>query len=896
MYATFIDNDCDVTLCATQLVTNIANKIGLDTVNNDTKINSWQLWLLEDRARRLWDAPCMSDHAGCDVIAHLVSSITSSPRDVNYCHVAQNIAERITKEISCDFSMPQLVLLTRVYVPTLRRHYHHYVFALNIIKDQWKQLQIIDGQQKLTMSELRSIPGSQLERQDILLVAEHVNKQLTGESLCVGAIVREVGPHQVWRQVDANQRTPVDAILRSSGYREQDIELFFEEFVRCGYPHSTVSYLDMKQLISELGWKGKEKDIFRAIDRKKEGELGAREFILGLTAMDPMTSHGKEPAELRCRCIFKYYDKNDDGVLEVHEVKEMVRDIAVLHGHEITDEIIKEKSKAALEIFGVGSDSKVPLLNFLLAVSSLRFRGTSLLFRSSMSVVPHLVHKNGLARKKEHQTPFGIPATPRLDCPFSPGLKPKKFKKNSTMDYEDNENNVSSRNTVSREKEKGNQDVEMQCLSSNSEASIPLSGGAFQCSNPDNYVLAQHTVKVRRSGQITDIHLLLDMERAGEVCDTGFDVDEINSCESNGDRRGSKDICCTSSKPLETVSDSRNRLFDRFQSVEAFNLKSLPNEMVAALRFFEHQKKDKPALNWGEVDMIKLGQYIISLCSATKELFENESRLLRLATPCYILGDLHGNYQDLICFEKALWRVGPHLTPANFLFLGDYVDRGDYGIEVVAYLFSQKLQAPNKYFLLRGNHEVRDLQKMFTFQQECLKKFGTLLGKSVWDAVNDVFDCMPLAAIVDKKIFCIHGGIPKLEGCLSELDNIPCPLKNPESQSSSAWQMMWNDPVAAEDMTDDVQGELIANRGFAFNEKRQTACVFNRAAFENFLKRHNFTHVVRAHEVKQAGFEIQQGGRLLTVFSSSHYCGGSNEAACILVHNYRIRVIRIDTS
>nr|XP_045624092.1 uncharacterized protein LOC123774031 isoform X3 [Procambarus clarkii] len=775
------------------------------------------------------------------------------PRDVNYCHVAQNIAERITKEISCDFSMPQLVLLTRVYVPTLRRHYHHYVFALNIIKDQWKQLQIIDGQQKLTMSELRSIPGSQLERQDILLVAEHVNKQLTGESLCVGAIVREVGPHQVWRQVDANQRTPVDAILRSSGYREQDIELFFEEFVRCGYPHSTVSYLDMKQLISELGWKGKEKDIFRAIDRKKEGELGAREFILGLTAMDPMTSHGKEPAELRCRCIFKYYDKNDDGVLEVHEVKEMVRDIAVLHGHEITDEIIKEKSKAALEIFGVGSDSKVPLLNFLLAVSSLRFRGTSLLFRSSMSVVPHLVHKNGLARKKEHQTPFGIPATPRLDCPFSPGLKPKKFKKNSTMDYEDNENNVSSRNTVSREKEKGNQDVEMQCLSSNSEG-------------------------------------------AGEVCDTGFDVDEINSCESNGDRRGSKDICCTSSKPLETVSDSRNRLFDRFQSVEAFNLKSLPNEMVAALRFFEHQKKDKPALNWGEVDMIKLGQYIISLCSATKELFENESRLLRLATPCYILGDLHGNYQDLICFEKALWRVGPHLTPANFLFLGDYVDRGDYGIEVVAYLFSQKLQAPNKYFLLRGNHEVRDLQKMFTFQQECLKKFGTLLGKSVWDAVNDVFDCMPLAAIVDKKIFCIHGGIPKLEGCLSELDNIPCPLKNPESQSSSAWQMMWNDPVAAEDMTDDVQGELIANRGFAFNEKRQTACVFNRAAFENFLKRHNFTHVVRAHEVKQAGFEIQQGGRLLTVFSSSHYCGGSNEAACILVHNYRIRVIRIDTS
>lgn len=111
-----------------------------------------------------------------------------------------------------------------------------------------------------------------------------------------------------------------------------------------------------------------------------------------------------------------------------------------------------------------------------------------------------------------------------------------------------------------------------------------------------------------------------------------------------------------------------------------------------------------------------------------------------------------------------------------------------------------------------------------------------------------------------------------------------------------AWQLMWNDPIAAVDMTESVIEELSQNNGFAYNAKRNTACVFNRKAFANFLQRNGITHVVRAHEVKQSGFEIQQGGQLLTVFSSSHYCGGSNEAACILLDNRRIRAIRIDTS
>lgn len=88
-------------------------------------------------------------------------------------------------------------------------------------------------------------------------------------------------------------------------------------------------------------------------------------------------------------------------------------------------------------------------------------------------------------------------------------------------------------------------------------------------------------------------------------------------------------------------------------------------------------------------------------------VLENEPRLLRLKSPAYVFGDFHGNIADLLAFAKSMWPLGIHLSPGTFLFLGDYVDRGMFGIEVLSYLFAQKLMLPDKVFLLRGNHEVK---------------------------------------------------------------------------------------------------------------------------------------------------------------------------------------------
>lgn len=270
--------------------------------------------------------------------------------------------------------------------------------------------------------------------------------------------------------------------------------------------------------------------------------------------------------------------------------------------------------------------------------------------------------------------------------------------------------------------------------------------------------------------------------------------------------------------------------------------------------------------------------------------------------------------------------MGLAVSVSKFLFLGDYVDRGPHGLEVVLFLLAQKVLAPNKIFLIRGNHELRGVQKYFSFYSEVIEKFGQKLGESLWREINKAFDHMPVAAVVDDQIFCTHGGIPRpslfsdstTTSIYEEFKNhVETPYSDLETQCPLAWDCLWSDPqrpkdtvLAPEserkDMENDedrlAQYELIKSGwsekdiGFGPNTRRSTACVFNELALTNFLQRFGLSQVIRAHEVQAAGFKVYMNEKLLTVFSSANYCNSWNDSACILVHEQCLRFIRMVTA
>jgi len=307
-----------------------------------------------------------------------------------------------------------------------------------------------------------------------------------------------------------------------------------------------------------------------------------------------------------------------------------------------------------------------------------------------------------------------------------------------------------------------------------------------------------------------------------------------------------------------------------------------------------------PAKVAGYVNASTFAYDIISLCRKVCPIFEEESRCLRLSAPCYVFGDVHGNLTDLRFFQENVWRLGMELTGGTFLFLGDYVDRGMLGLEVVAYMFSQKCNLPSKLYMLRGNHETRSVngdegwygQK--SFFQQCKVRFGESLGQEVYDEVNKVFDRLPLAAVIDGDIFCVHGGIPRPIPGMSELEAIECVPRVFDPDSSEDNQLVqtvtdcvWSDPATK------IQEQDLDEDGFGESLRGEDAVCFGTPAIDRFLERNELSYIMRAHTSLTEGIDVSKGCRVFTIFSTSKDHGGGPDATCgcVLVDGEQIFVI-----
>ncbi|KAK3004562.1 hypothetical protein RJ639_019353, partial [Escallonia herrerae] len=257
---------------------------------------------------------------------------------------------------------------------------------------------------------------------------------------------------------------------------------------------------------------------------------------------------------------------------------------------------------------------------------------------------------------------------------------------------------------------------------------------------------------------------------------------------------------------------------------------------------------------------------IRQLCAASREIFLQQPNLLELEAPIKICGnppsvgvcDIHGQYGDLL----RLFEYGGFPPDANYLFLGDYVDRGKQSLETICLLLAYKIKYPENFFLLRGNHECASINRIYGFYDECKRRFNVRL----WKIFTDCFNCLPVAALIDDKILCMHGGLSPDLTNLDQIRNLTRPNDVPDS--GLLCDLLWSDPSR------EIKGWGMNDRGVSYT--------FGPDKVAEFLMQHDMDLVCRAHQVVEDGYEFFADRQLVTIFSAPNYCGEFDNAGAMM--------------
>ncbi|XP_068661911.1 serine/threonine-protein phosphatase PP1-like [Aristolochia californica] len=252
---------------------------------------------------------------------------------------------------------------------------------------------------------------------------------------------------------------------------------------------------------------------------------------------------------------------------------------------------------------------------------------------------------------------------------------------------------------------------------------------------------------------------------------------------------------------------------------------------------------------------------IRQLCVNARQIFLSQPNLLKIQAPIKICGDIHGQYLDLL----RIFDFGGFPPAASYLFLGDYVDRGKQSLETICLLLAYKVKYPDKIFLLRGNHEDAKINRIYGFYDECKRRFNVRL----WKIFTDCFNCLPVAALVEEKILCMHGGLSPELHTLGQIKDIERPTEIPDS--GLLCDLLWSDP--------DPKVE-----GWADND-RGVSCTFGADKLVEFLDNNELDLICRGHQVVEDGYEFFGTRRLVTIFSAPNYGGEFDNAGALLSVN-----------
>ncbi|KAL4481155.1 hypothetical protein ABPG72_015110 [Tetrahymena utriculariae] len=246
------------------------------------------------------------------------------------------------------------------------------------------------------------------------------------------------------------------------------------------------------------------------------------------------------------------------------------------------------------------------------------------------------------------------------------------------------------------------------------------------------------------------------------------------------------------------------------------------------------------------------------LCEKAQEILQHESNVQPVKCPVTICGDIHGQFHDLM----ELFRIGGKIPDTNYLFLGDYVDRGYFSVECVTLLIALKVRYKDRISLLRGNHESRQITQVYGFYDECLRKYG---NANVWKYFTDLFDYLPLTALVENSIFGLHGGLSPNIQTLDEIRQIDRVCEIPHE--GPMCDLLWSDP----------------EEGSGFNRSpRGAGFVFGQDMSEKFLKFNGINYIYRAHQLVMEGYQQTHDKKVVTLFSAPNYCYRCGNQAAII--------------
>jgi serine/threonine-protein phosphatase PP1 catalytic subunit len=254
---------------------------------------------------------------------------------------------------------------------------------------------------------------------------------------------------------------------------------------------------------------------------------------------------------------------------------------------------------------------------------------------------------------------------------------------------------------------------------------------------------------------------------------------------------------------------------------------------------------------------------IFTVIDTVYPIIEKEESMLELEPPLYICGDIHGQFYDLL----RIFEICKYPPQSKFLFLGDYVDRGKKSLECILLLLCLKIKYPENIFLLRGNHESADINRIYGFYDECKRK----VSLKIYKKFCNIFNILPITAIVGEKILCMHGGLALDLKTITQLKTIKRPTEIPEE--GLLCDLVWSDP------------DETVLFDFMTNKERGISVCFSKQTVEEFNEKNGLDLICRAHQVVEEGFQFFANMKLITIFSAPNYMGMFDNNGGILFVN-----------